>query len=190
MCRKMLLLAPELYKMVKGDFMNELSSKIKYIVVAALAIFLASRMWVSAIDMGTNENLRAGFGSALTLGMQIVAWFGFAVLCVMAFQNLLEFGVLSWYKNGKEIGEGTRKLVQFTIYLKIFASLALRLVFSLLFTVLACVAFFAPGVQNRGAGVYGAGVFMLALAGFMVYANVRVATARVREIRGNKEEEE
>lgn len=169
--------------------MNNLSSKIKYLIVAALAIFLASRMWVSAIDMGTNENLRAGFGNVLALGMQMVAWFGFAVLCVTAFQNLLEFGVLSWYKNGKEIDDNTRKLVKFTIYLKVAASLALRLVFSLLFTVLAGVAFFAPGVQNRGGAVYGAGVFMLALAIFMVYANVRVAKARVREIRGNKEEE-
>jgi hypothetical protein len=170
--------------------MNNLSSKIKYILVAVLAIFLASRMWVSAIDMGANENLRVGFGSVLTLGMQIVAWFGFAVMCLTAFQNLLEFGILSWYKNGKEINDNTRKLVKFTIYMKILASLALRLVFSLLFTVLACVAFFAPGVRNRGAGVYGAGVFMLALAIFMVYANVRVAKARVCEIRGNKEEEE
>lgn len=169
--------------------MNNLSSKIKYLIVAALAIFLASRMWVSAIDMGTNENLRTGFGNVLTIGMQGVAWFGFAVLCVTAFQNLLEFGVLSWYKNGKAIDDNTRKLVKFTIYLKIAASLALRLVFSLLFTVLAGVAFFAPGVQNRGGAVYGAGVFMLALAIFMVYANVRVAKARVHEIRGNKEEE-
>lgn len=170
--------------------MNKLSSKIKYIVVAALAIYLASRMWVSAIDMGTNENLRAGFGSVLTIGMQIVAWFGFAVLCVTAFQNLLEFGLLSWYKSGKEIGENTRKIVKFAIYLKIIASLSLRLVFSMLFTVLAGVAFFAPGVQNRGAGVYGAGVFMLALALFMVYANVRVAVARVRGLKGEKSESE
>lgn len=169
--------------------MNSLSSKIKYLIVAVLAIFLASRMWVSAIDMGTNENLRAGFGNVLTIGMQIVAWFGFAVLCVTAFQNLLEFGLLSRYKSGREIGEGTRKLVKFAIYLKIAASLALRLVFSLLFIVLAGVAFFAPGVQNRGAAVYGAGVFMLALALFMVYANVRVAVARVRELGGKQEEE-
>lgn len=47
--------------------MKKLSSKITYLIVAALAIFLASRMWVSAIDMGANEKLRAGFGSALTL---------------------------------------------------------------------------------------------------------------------------
>ena len=170
--------------------MNNLSSKIKYLIVAALAIFLASRMWVSAIDMSTNENLRAGFGNILTLGMQIVAWFGFAVLCVTAFQNLLEFGLLSRYKSGKEIGGNTRKLVKFAIYLKIAASLSMRLVFSLLFIVLAGVAFFAPGVQNRGAAAYGAGVFMLALALFMVYANVRVATARIREIKGNKNESE
>lgn len=170
--------------------MNKLSSKIKYLIVAALAIFLASRMWVSAIDMGANEKLRAGFGSVLTQGMQMVAWFGFFVLCVTAFQNLLEFGLLSYYKSGKEIDEKTRKFVKFTIYLKIIASLALRLVFSLLFTVLAGVAFFAPGVQGRGASVYGAGVFMLALAGFMAFANIRVAVARVREIRGKQEEEE
>ncbi len=170
--------------------MNSLSSKIKYLIVAAFAIFLASRMWVSAIHMGTNENLRAGFGNVLTLGMQIVAWFGFAVLCVTAFQNLLEFGLLSWHKSGRELGEGTRKLVKFAINLKIAASLALRLVFSLFFTVLAGVAFFAPGVQNRGAGVYGAGVFMLALAVFMAYANIRVAVARVREIKGVKNETE
>lgn len=168
--------------------MNKLSSKITYLIVAALAIFLASRMWVSAIDMGANEKLRAGFGSVLTLGMQIVAWFGFFVLCVTAFQNLLEFGVLSWYKSGKEIDEKTRKFVKFTIYLKIFASLSLRLVFSFLFMVLAGVAFFAPGVQSRSAGVYGAGVFMLALAVFMAVANIRVAVARVREMQGNKEE--
>ncbi len=170
--------------------MNKLSSKIKYIIVAALAIYLATRMWVSAIDMGANENLRAGFGSVLAMGMQIVAWFGFAVLCVTAFQNLLEFFLLSWYKNGKEIDESTRKLVKFTIYLKIVASLSLRLVFSLLFTVLAGVAFFAPGVQNRGGGVYGAGVFMLALAVFMAYANIRVAVARVRELKGDRNETE
>ena len=170
--------------------MNKLSSKIKYIIVAAFAICLASRMWESAIDMGTNEKLRAGFGSVLALGMQIVVWFGFAVLCLTAFQNLLEFILLSWYKNGREIDENTRKIVKFTIYLKIIASLALRLVFSLLFIVLACVAFFAPGVKNRGADIYGAGVFMLALAIFMVYANVRVALARVREIQGNKNEKQ
>lgn len=170
--------------------MNKLSSKIKYIIVAALAIFLASRMWVSAIDMGSNENLRAGFGSVLVLGMQIVAWFGFVVLCVTAFQNLLEFGLLSWYKSGSKIDESTRKLVKFTIYLKIVASLSLRLVFSFLFIMLACIAFFAPGVQNRDIGVYGAGIFMLALAGFMVYANIRVAVARVRELKGDKNEAE
>ena len=168
--------------------MNNLSGKIKYILVAALAIFLASRMWISAIDMGRSENLRVGFGSVLTVCMQVVAWLGFAVLCVTAFQNLLEFGLLSWHKSGKEIGEGTRRLVKFAIGLKIAASLALRLVFSMLFTVLAGVAFFAPGVQNRGASVYGAGVFMLALAIFMAYANIRVAVARVRELGGKQEE--
>ncbi len=164
--------------------MNNFSSKIKYLLVAALAIFLASRMWISAIDMGANENLKAGFGNVLAIGMQTVVWFGFAVLCVTAFQNLLEFGLLSWHKSGREIGEGTKKLVKFAIYLKIFASLSLRLVFSLFFTVLACVAFFAPGVQNRGAGVYGAGVFMLALALFMAYANIRVSITRVKEFKG------
>lgn len=168
--------------------MNNVSSKIKYIIVAAFAIFLASRMWVSAIDMGANENLRAGFGSALALCMQIVVWFGFVVLCVTAFQNLLEFYVLCRYKDDSEINERARKIIKFTIYLKIFASLALRLVFSLLFIVLAGIALFAPGVKNRDGGVYGAAIFMLALAGFMGYANIRVAVARVRELKGIKEE--
>lgn len=173
--------------------MNKLSSKIKYIIVAVFAIFLASRMWESAIDMGRNANLRAGFGSVLTFCMQLVVWFGVFVLCLTAFQNLLEFYILSKYKNDAEITEKTRKIIKVAIYMKIFASLAMRLVFSLLFIVLAGVALFAPGVKHRDGGVYGAAVFMLALAGFMAFANIRVAIARVREIRGigqSKEENE
>ena len=170
--------------------MNQTSNKVKNIVVAVLAIFLAYKMCDAAISMGTDVNLQKGFGGPLTLAMQAVSWISVVVLCTMAFQNLLEFYVLWKYSGKTEINEKARKLIRFTIYAKIYASLALRLVFSILFTVLACVAFFAPGVQGRGGRVYGAGVFMLALAAFMAYSNIRVAIARVRELRGDKNETE
>lgn len=168
--------------------MNRTSNKIKCILISGFAVFLAYRMCVGAFAMASDIKMQQGFGSVLTLCMQVVAWFGVFVLCVTAFQNLLEFYVLCRYKETDKIDEKARKLIKFTIYLKIFASLALRLVFSMLFTVLAGVAFFAPGVTHRGGRVYGAAVFMLALAGFMAFANIRVAVARVREIRGDKRE--
>lgn len=166
--------------------MNRTSNKVKCILIAGLAVFLAYRMCVGAIDMGSDIKMQQGFGTGLALGMQAVAWFGVFVLCVTAFQNLLEFFVLCRYQETDKIDEKARKLIEFTIYLKIFASLALRLVFSMLFTVLAGVALFAPGVKHRDGGIYGAAVFMLALAVFMAVANIRVAVARVREIKGDK----
>ena len=57
----------------------------------------------------------------------------------------------------------------------------------MLFTVLAGVALFAPGVKQRDGRIYGAAVFMLALAVFMAVANIRVAMARVRELGGKNE---
>lgn len=167
--------------------MNRTSDKIKCIFVSGLAVFLAYRMCVGALDMSHDIKMQQGFGSVLTLCMQLVAWFGVFVLCVTAFQNLLELYVLCRYKETDKIDEKARKLIRFTIYLKIFASLALRLVFSMLFTVLAGVALFAPGVKQRDGRIYGAAVFMLALAVFMAVANIRVAMARVRELGGKNE---
>lgn len=164
--------------------MNRTSNKIKCICIAGLAVFLAYRMCVGAVDMGQDIKMQQGFGSGLALAMQMIAWFSMVVLCVTAGQNLLEFYVLCRYKETDKIDEKARKLIKFTIYLKIYASLALRLVVSMLFTVLAGVALFAPGVKHRDGGVYGAAIFMLALAAFMAVANIRVAIARVREIRG------
>ncbi len=170
--------------------MNQTTNKVKNILVAVIAIFMAHKMWDAAIAIGENANLRAGFGAPLTMGMQMAFWISIVVLYAMTFQNILEFYVLWKYSKDEEIKENARKVIKFTIYVKIVTSLALRLVFSILFIVLACVAFFAPGVKGRDGGVYGAGIFMLALAGFMAYANIRVAVARVQEIKGvNKEKE-
>ena len=158
--------------------MNRTTNKLKCICIAGLAVFLAYRMCVSAADMAGDIKMQQGFGSVLSLGMQLVAWFAVFVLCV-----------LCRYTETDRIDEKARKLIKFTIYLKIFASLALRLVFSMLFTVLAGVALFAPGVKHRDGGVYGAAIFMLALAGFMAFANIRLAKTRVREIRGGTQGE-
>lgn len=169
--------------------MNRTTNKLKCICIAGLAFFLAYRMCVSAADMAGDIKMQQGFGSVLSLGMQLVACFAVFVLCVTAIQNLLEFYVLCRYTETDKIDKKARRLIKFTIYLKIFASLALRLVFSMLFTVLAGVALFAPGVKHRDGGVYGAAIFMLALAGFMAFANIRLAKTRVREIRGGTQGE-
>lgn len=164
--------------------MNRTGNKIKNIIIAGIAIFMAHQMWGAIVSIGENTNLRTGFGAPLTLGMQAVFGIAMVVLYTMAFQNTLEFYVLWKYSGDQEIQENARKIIRFTIYVKIFASLALRLVFSLLFLMLALIAFFAPGVKTRDDGVYGAAVFMLIVAGFMAFANIRVAAARVRELRG------
>ena len=162
--------------------MNQTANKMKNIVVAVIAVFMGCKMWEAAIEIGENTKLQIGFGMQLTVGMQSVFYVFICVLAVMAFQNILEFYVLQRYGGSSEIPEKARKVIKFAIYLKIYASLAMRLVISLLFIELACVAFFAPGVKQRDGGIYGVGIFMLALAGFMIYANVRVAVTRVREL--------
>lgn len=169
--------------------MSRTGNKIKNIVVAVIAIFMAYQMCGAAAGIEENANLQTGFGAPLTIAMQLVFWTAIIVLCTMAFQNILEFYVLWRYKDNEEIKGNARKVIKFTIYVKIVVSLAMRLVISFLFIVLACVAFFAPGVRARDGGVYGAGVFMLALAGFLAYSNIRVAVARVREIKGIKDTE-
>nr|MBQ8252189.1 hypothetical protein [Lachnospiraceae bacterium] len=158
--------------------------------VALIAFFMSYKMWESVESVGENANLRMGFGTPLTIGMQTVFCLFITVLIAMAFQNILEFCVLCKYGKESEIQGRARKLIKFTIYVKIYVSLAMRLVISLLFIELACVAFFAPGVKERDGGVYGVGIFMLALAGFMIYANIRVAVSRVRELKGVKNEPE
>ncbi|MBQ8199396.1 MAG: hypothetical protein IJZ76_08225 [Lachnospiraceae bacterium] len=170
--------------------MNHTSNKIKNIVVAAIAVVMSCQMWKAAGEIGENVNLRVGFGTPLTTGMQAVFYLFIVVLAVMAFQNLLEFYVLQRYGGSSEIPERARKVIKFAIYVKIYASLAMRLVISLLFIVLACVAFFAPGVKERDGGIYGVGIFMLALAGFLIYANIRVAVARVRSLKGDTSDAE
>ena len=170
--------------------MNQTANKIKNIVVALIAIFVACKMWEAVGSIRGNVNLWVGFGTPLTIGMQAVFYLFIIVLAVMAFQNILEFYVLQKYGKDSEIQERARKVIRFTIYVKIYTSLAMRLVSSLFFIVLGGVAFFAPGVKERDGGVYGVGIFMLALAGFMIYANIRVAVSRVRELKGVKNESE
>lgn len=167
-----------------------MNHKAKNIFVAVVALFMAHQMWGAAESMGNNIKVQMGFGMPLTIGMQMVFWMAIVVLYAMAFQNIFEFYILWKYSKDVEIQETARKVIKFAIYVKIFVSLAMRLIFSFLFIMLALIAFFAPGVANRDGGVYGAGIFMLAVAGFMAYSNIRVAIARVREFRGTKEETE
>lgn len=165
--------------------MKQKTNHLKNIIIAFLAGFLAYQMWNGAISIGADLNLKNGFGVPLAMGLQAVMWLSFLVLVLMVIQNLLEFFLLWKYEGKQEIPEKIRKLIRFTIYFKIYLSLTIRLVVSLFFVILALVAFFAPGVKVRGVKVYGAGIFMIALAAFLAYSNIRVAIARVQSLKGD-----
>lgn len=166
--------------------MNQTMNKVKNIVVALFALIMAYRSCGSIAMLWQNQNLVRGFGTTLVTALQVVLYMVVVMLLVIAFQNLLEFYIFWKYGNEEEITDNAKKMIRVAIYIKIFAALSIRMIFSLIFVLLACVALFAPGVKIRDEGVYGAAIFMLVVAGFIAVLNIRVAMARVRELQGEK----
>ena len=170
--------------------MNSVNNKLKYILTSGIAVFMINRLSVAIGSFRADDNIQVNFGFGLSLGMQAIMFIALLVLCVIAAQNLFQLYVEIKYKNDIEMNENAKKLLDITRIFKVFASLALRLVFSLLFIELACIALFAPGVKSRDDGVYGAAIFMLVVAGFMAFSNIRIAVARLRAMKEAKKESE
>jgi len=170
--------------------MNSAIDKLKYILTAGIAVFMINQLSDAIGNFKADTNIRMNFGAGLMIGMQLIMIIAMLVLCAIAAQNLFQLFVEVKFKDDIEMNENAQKLLRFTKVFKVFASLALRLVFSLLFIELACIALFAPGVKSRDDGVYGAAIFMLVVAGFMAVSNIRVAIKKVRSMKEESDEAE